>query len=237
MSEVIVVLDKPETYCPVSDAAIKVFLLAHVRQVSAVQRPDARDCISKVPQSSTVIVAVNDVTAILANHVHRNIHAASITMHVGNVPVSPKLSILDVLPTQDGQVQIVSKSWNHLAEVRAIGPDPFLQPSFVIALNENFSAFVRQCAVELVEPFAGKVAVISNGCFAAWIFVETTQLIEVEQVTQTHEDVGLKLFGDSNQTTNARLALERNVSIRTNKNGFHKCPKPEYHGGYMWGCA
>jgi hypothetical protein len=27
------------------------------------------------------------------------------------------------------------------------------------------------------------------------------------------------------------------MNIRTNKNGFHKCPKPEYHGGYMWGCA
>ena len=237
MSEVIVVLDKPETYCPVSDAAIKVFLLAHVRQVSAVQRPDARDCISKVPQSSTVIVAVNNIAAILANHVHRNIHAASIAMHVDNVPVSPQLSILHMLPTQDGQVQIVAESWNHLAEVASVSPYPFLQPSFVIALNENFSAFVRQCAVELVEPFAGKVAVISNGCFAAWIFVKARELIEVEQVTQTHEDVGLKLFGDSNQTTNARLALERNVSIRTNKNGFHKCPKPEYHGGYMWGCA
>ena len=237
MGEVIIVFDKPESYCPVSDAAIKIFLLSHIAQVPAVQRPNARYCVSKVAQASPVIVAMNDVTAIFANHVHRHIHAAAITMHVGDVAVSPKLSILDVLPTQDGQVQIVSKSWNHLAEVRAIGPDPFLQPSFVIALNENFSAFVRQCAVELVEPFARKVAVISNGCFAAWIFVETTQLIEVEQVTQTHEDVGLKLFGDSNQTTDARLAFKRNVNIRTNKNGFHKCPKPEYHGGYMWGCA
>jgi len=62
-------------------------------------------------------------------------------------------------------------------------------------------------------------------------------LVEVEQVTKTHEDVRPKLFSDSNQATHARLALERNVYIRTNQNSFHKCPKPEYHGGYMWGCA
>jgi hypothetical protein len=27
------------------------------------------------------------------------------------------------------------------------------------------------------------------------------------------------------------------VYIRTNKNSFHQCPRPEYHGAYMWGCA
>ena len=237
MGEVIVVLDKPKTYRPVSDAAIKVFLLGHIAQVAAVQRPDARHCVSKVPQASSVIVAVYDVAAILANHVHRHIHAASIAMHVGDVAVSPKLSVPDVLPTQCRQVQVVSKSWNHLAKVRAVSPYPFLQPSLMVAFNENFGAPVRQCAVELIEPFARKVAVISNGCFSARIFVETRELIEVEQVTQTHEDVRPKLFSDADKTTHARLAFKRNVYIRTNQNSFHKCPKPEYHGGYIWGCA
>jgi hypothetical protein len=158
-------------------------------------------------------------------------------VHVDNVAVSPQLSILHMLPTQDGQVQIVSKSWNHLAEIASVSPYPFLQARLVIAFDENLSAFVRQCAVELVEPFAGKVAVISNGCFAARIFVKARELIEVEQVTQTHEDVGLKLFGDADKTTNARLAFKRDMNIGTNKNSFHFSPKPEYHGGYMWGCA
>jgi len=237
MGEVIIVFDKPEAQCPISDAAIKIFLLSHIAQVPAVQRPNARHCVSKVAQASSVIVAMNDVTAIFANHVHAYVHSASIAMHVRNISISPKLSISDVLPTQDGQVQIVSESWNHLSEVRAVSPYPFLQPSLMVALNENFGAFVRQCAIELVEPFAGKVAVISNGCFSARIFVKARELVEVEQVTKTHEDVRPKLFSDSNQATHARLALERNVYIRTNQNSFHKCPKPEYHGGYMWGCA
>jgi len=237
MCKVIVVLDKPETYCPISDASIKVFLLGHIAQVPTVQRPDARHCISKVPQASTVIVAVYDIAPILANHVHAYVHSASVTVHVDNVAVSPQLSILHMLPTQSRQVQIVAESWNHLAEIASVSPYPFLQARLMIAFNENLSALVRQCAIEFVEPFAGKVAVISNGCFAAWIFVKTRELIEVEQVTKTHEDVGLKLFGDSNQTTNATFAFKRNMNIGTNKNSFHFSPKPEYHGGYMWGCA
>ena len=237
MCKVIVVLDKPEAHCPISDAAVQIFLLVHIAQVPTVKRPDSRHCISKVAQASTVIVAVYDVTAIFANHVHRNIHAASVTVHVRDIPVSPKLSILHMLPTQDGQVQIVAESWNHLAEVRAIGPYPFLQARLMVAFNENLSALVRQCAIELVEPFAGKVAVISDGCFAAWIFVKARELIEVEQIAKTHEDVGLKLFGDADKTTNARLAFKRDMNIGTNKNSFHFSPKQEYHGGYMWGCA
>jgi hypothetical protein len=237
MGEVIIVFDKPEAQCPISDAAIKIFLLSHIAQVPAVQRPNARHCVSKVAQASPMIVAMNDVTAIFANHVHRHIHSASIAMHVGDVAVSPKFAVSDVLPTQDGQVQVVSKSWNHLAEVRAVSPDPFLQPSLMVAFNENFGALVRQCAVELVKPFARKVAVISNGCFSARIFVKARELVEVEQIAKTHEHVRPKLFSDADKTTHARLALERNVYIRTNQNSFHKCPKPEYHGGYIWGCA
>ena len=237
MGEVIVVLDKPKTYCPVSDAAVQILLLVHIAQVPAIQRPNARDCVSEVPQASSVIVAMNDVTAIFANHVHRHIHSASIAMHVGDVAVSPKFSVFDVFPTQCRQMQVVSKSWNHLAKVRAVSPYPFLQPSLMVAFDENFGALVRQCPIELVKPFAGKVAVISNGCFSARIFVKTRELVEVEQVTKTHEHVRLQLFSDADKTTHARLAFKRNVNIRTNQNSFHKCPKPEYHGGYMWGCA
>jgi len=237
MCKVVVVLDKPKTYCPISDAAVQILLLVHIAQVPAIQRPDSRHCVREVAQASSVIVAMNDVTAIFANHVHRHIHSASIAMHVGDVAVSPKLSVPDVFPTQCRQVQVVSKSWNHLAEVRAVSPYPFLQPSLMVAFNENFGALVRQCAVELVKQFARKVAVISNGCFSARIFVKTRELVEVEQVTKTHEDVRFKLFSDADKTTHARLAFKRNVYIRTNQNSFHKCPKPEYHGGYMWGCA
>ena len=237
MGEVIIVLDKPKAYRPVSDAAIKVLLLVHIAQVPAIQRPNARDCVSEVPQASSVIVAMNDVTAIFANHVHRHIHSASIAMHVGDVAVSPKFSVFDVFPTQCRQMQVVSKSWNHLAKVRAVSPYPFLQASLMVAFNKNFGALVRQCAIELIEPFARKVAVISNGCFSARIFVKTRELVEVEQVTKTHEHVRLKLFSDADKTTNARLAFKRNMNIGTNKNSFHFSPKPEYHGTNIWGCA
>lgn len=237
MLKVVRVLHKPKAHSPVCNATVKVFLLIHITEVPAVECPHTGDSVSEVSQRSTVVMAVDYVAAILANHVHRHVHTAPVAVHVKHIAKTPQLAVGHMNPAKLLKVQIVWQAWNHLSQVHCVRPYPLLQPVFVIALNEDFLALQGQRSIHLVEPSPCKVAVITDSRLAARIFVKATKLIEVQQVTKADKVIRLDSLTDTDKALNSGLVFVRNMNIRTDKYGFHKCPKSEYHGHSFPRCA